>query len=275
MYSNSIGVIYMLSELLEHGPEKLFNLNIDCIQLNCWDTALMTEANAKAAKAMLKDRIRISSFWAGWSGPQVWNFIDGPHTLGITPPAYRFHRINELLKGADFAAWLGSPDIVTHVGFIPEQPSCPEYRDIVQAVKTIANYCEGKGLHFNFETGQETPVSLMRLIKDVGNENLGINLDPANLILYGRGNPVDSLDIFNGYIRGVHVKDGDYPTENFYELGRERVVGEGMVNFPVFLPKLLNQGYIGDLYIEREISGDQQITDIMKTIAYLKELMSV
>ena len=113
----------------------------------------------------------------------------------------------------------------------------------------------------------------MRTIHDIGYENMGVNLDPANLIMYGKGNPVDALDIFGDRIRGVHIKDGDYPTPPFRALGKERVVGEGTVNYPVFLPKLLKNGYKGDLYIEREISGEQQLADIRKTISYINALM--
>ena len=113
----------------------------------------------------------------------------------------------------------------------------------------------------------------MRLFSDIGAENLGVNLDPANLILYGRGNPVDAIDIYGSKIRGVHVKDGDYPKDDFYKLGNERVVGEGSVNYPVFLPKLLKSGYKGDLYIEREITGQKRADDIKKTIIYIKSLM--
>lgn len=114
---------------------------------------------------------------------------------------------------------------------------------------------------------------MMRMIADLENDYVGINLDPANLILYGKGNPVDALDIFGERVRGVHVKDGDYPKGNFYKLGEERVVGEGSVNYPGSLPKLLKNGYKGDLYIEIEISGEQQTKDIIKTIKYVKELM--
>ena len=273
MYNNSIGVIYNLSELLDNGPDKLLDLDIGCVQISSGNPELYTEKNAETVKKMLKDKIRISSFMAGWSGPAIWDSVDGPHTLGIVPPAYRDKRMNELLKGADFAYMLETANIATHVGFIPEHPSYPEYRGVVQAVKYIAAHCKSKGIYFNFETGQETPVTLMRCIKDIGMDNIGINFDPANLILYGRGNPVDAIDIFKGYVRGVHVKDGDYPSGDFYLLGEERKVGEGTVNFPVFLPKLLNQGgYKGDLYIEREISGEQQIKDIKDTIKYLQKL---
>jgi len=113
----------------------------------------------------------------------------------------------------------------------------------------------------------------MRTIYDIGFDNVGINFDPANIILYGKGNPVDAIDIFGDRIKGVHVKDGDYPTAPFRALGKERVVGEGTVNYPVFLPKLLESGYTGDLYIEREISGEQQIADIKKTIDYIKQFL--
>jgi len=273
MYNNSIGVIYSLSELLEHGPDKLFDLEIDCVQLNAWNTELYTEKNAGAVKKMLKDKIRISSFWVGWSGPTVWNSIDGPHTLGIVPPAFRHQRMNELLKGVDFAHMLETENMATHVGFIPEHPSFPKYRGVVQTVKHIAAYCKIKGIYFNFETGQETPVTLMRCIKDIGLDNLGINLDPANLILYGRGNPIDSLDVFGQYVRCIHAKDGLYPT-NGRELGHEVRVGTGKVNFPDFIKKLRDIGFTGDFIIEREISGEQQRLDIAQTVNDLKQWLT-
>ena len=274
MYHNSIGVIYELGKLLNQGAEPLVDLGVDCVQLVCWNQKLLTKENAKKVLELMNGRIRIGSFWAGWSGPKVWDNVDGPHTLGIVPSAYRSKRIEELLCGADFTHALGVKDMATHIGFIPEQPSHPDYREVVVAVKYLADYCKERAIYFNFETGQETPTTLMRLIQDAEKDNLGINLDPANLILYGKGNPVDAIDLFKGRIRGVHVKDGEYPCGDLYKLGKERVVGEGAVNFPVFLSKLLSQGYQGDFYIEREISGEQQMIDIKKTLIYIKEKMN-
>ncbi len=272
MANNSIGVIYQLADVLSFGSSKLEALGAECVQLQCFEPELLTEENARKVKDALGGKVRISSFWAGWSGPQVWDFTSGPSTLGLVPESYRAMRMKELIKGADFAAMLGVKNMATHVGFIPENPSTKEYRDLCEALRYIVAYCKTKGLNFNFETGQETPVTLMRMITDIGQDNVGINLDPANLILYGKGNPVDALDLFRGRINGVHVKDADYTT-SFYNLGEEKVVGEGSVNFPVFLPKLIAQGYTGDLYIEREISGEQQITDIKKTFDYVKNLL--
>lgn len=272
MKKNSIGVIYQLSDIFKFGSKQLEELGAECVQIQCFEPELLTEENAEKVKESLNGKIRISSFWAGWSGPQVWDFTSGPSTLGLVPEGYRSIRLKDLMRGADFAAMLGVKNMATHVGFIPENPSTEAYRGLCEALKFIVAYCKEKGLNFNFETGQETPVTLMRMITDIGADNVGINLDPANLILYGKGNPVDALDLFKGYVRGVHIKDANY-TASFYNLGEEKVVGEGSVNFPVFLPKLINQGYAGDLYIEREISGEQQIKDIKRTFEYVKGIM--
>ena len=273
MSKNRIGVIYSLKKLLEVGADELISLGIECVQLQCFESEYFTKENAEKVKQILGDKIAVSSIWAGWSGPQVWNFEEGPHTLGLAPETYRSMRLKELMIGADFTEQLGVENMATHVGFIPENPSTEAYKSLLSVIKFIANYCKEKNIHFNFETGQETPTTLMRMITDTGNDYVGINLDPANLIMYGKGNPVDALDLFGSRVRGVHVKDGDYPTGSFYELGKERVVGEGSVNYPVFLPKLLKNGYTGDLYIEREISGEQRIKDIIKTIDYVRQML--
>lgn len=274
MYDNKVGVIITPPRLEEIGAEVLFDMGIESIQLSVWDTKYATKEYAEQLKEMLQGKIEVTSIWGGWSGPRVWDFLDGPVTLGIVPEAYRDSRMKELMAYADLAVFMGCPHLATHMGYMPEQPCYPEYRGVVQTIRYLATYCEERGLGLNFETGQETPVTLMRVIQDVGKDNLGINLDPANLILYGRGNPIDALDIFGDRITGVHVKDGFYPKGNFYKTGQHAVVGEGAVNYPVFLPKLLKLGYKGDLYIEREIDGEQQIVDIKKTIKYVRDMLA-
>ncbi|MBQ3055350.1 MAG: sugar phosphate isomerase/epimerase [Oscillospiraceae bacterium] len=253
----------------------MLNAGVETIQLSVWPRAAqyMDDAHIDEMKRYLNGRARITSVWGGWSEPAVWDFWKGPSTLGLVPAQYRVQRVAELKKSADLAYKLGVHDLATHVGFIPEQPCYDGYQELVETIADLADYCAERDLSFNFETGQETPVTLMRVIHDTGKKNLGVNLDPANLILYGRANPVDAIDIYGDRIRGVHIKDGTYPCGDFRNLGEERVVGEGSVNFPVFLPKLLAQGYTGDLYIEREIDGDEQMTDVIKTISYLRDLM--
>lgn len=278
-YNNKIGIIQNLKYFFDEKEKGLLDQMVDAglqtvqVLVNDESLHLMNDENAEKLLKMLDGKLQVTSFWCGWSGPNVWNFVDGPGTLGLVPEAYRAIRIEELKKGAHFANRLGVRDMATHVGFVPEQPCYQGYRELVAAISHISDYCAQFDISFNFETGQETPVTLMRLFSDVGAENLGVNLDPANLIMYGRANPVDAIDIYGDKVRGVHVKDGDYPKGDFHKLGKERVVGEGSVNYPVFLPKLLKNGYKGDLYIEREITGEERAEDVKKTITYIKTLM--
>ncbi len=267
-----IGVIISLDSVLAGGIRELDHLGLSTCQVSAWNPAQYTPENADRVREALGERVTISSLWAGWPPPAVWNFVDGPLTLGLVPTAYRAARVDGLKRGADFAHMLGLTDVTTHVGFIPENPSTTEYREVVIAIREVAQYCKNLGLYFNFETGQETPVTLIRTIEDVGTGNMGVNLDPANLLLYGKANPVDAVDIYQGLVRGVHVKDGFYPT-NGRDLGREVPVGQGLVNFPILLSKLNNYGYSGSLTIEREISGPQQQKDILMAIGFLRKLM--
>ncbi|MCS7047945.1 MAG: sugar phosphate isomerase/epimerase [Verrucomicrobiae bacterium] len=230
-----IGVIVGLTDKPENELGKVVDLGLRSCQVASWNMELWTPSIGKALiEAARKLEITITTFWAGYPGPVVWDLIDGPSTGGLVPPQYRAERVAALKKAADFAASLGLPSITTHVGFLPVDPKDRVYLDTVDAIREIAEHCRRLGLEFWFETGQETPVTLLRTIELVNTGNLGINLDPANLILYGMGNPVDALDVFGRYVRGVHAKDGRYPT-NGRELGRETPLGEGQVNFAVLI----------------------------------------
>ncbi len=272
MYQLDIGAIVSLESLLKDGTGELQALDLNSCQVNAWNTDILTEENASALKEILGGSIKVSSLWVGWPGPKAWNFIDGPATLGLVPREFRYVRMEALKRGARFAKMLGITDITTHVGFLPENPSTTEYREVVIAIRDVASYCKSLGLYFNFETGQETPVTLVRTIEDIGLDNLGINLDPANLLLYGKGNPVDAVDVYGDRIRGVHVKDGRYPTDGRH-LGQETPVGEGGVDFPRLLDRLIAHGYRGALTIEREISGPKQKEDIRKAKDILENIL--
>ena len=177
-----------------------------------------------------------------------------------------------LEEGSDFARKIGVADLITHVGYMPENPYDELYPEVITALKHIVGKCARNGQYFLFETGQETPVTLLRAIQDIGMENVGINLDPANLIMYGKANPVDALDVFGKYVRGVHGKDGLYPTDG-RELGQEVPIGEGKVDFPRFIARLKECGYDGDITIEREITGEEQARDIIRGKEILDRLI--
>lgn len=256
--------------------EKLITLrknDFDSCQLLSFGKKLWTDENAVIIKDLLeKYNITVSAFWCGWEGPSIWNFYDGPLTLGLVPPEYRYVRMQNLCDGADFAHKLGITDIATHMGFIPETPYDPNFAPFCTAVRYVARHLKENGQFLLFETGQETPVTMLRCFEQVNCDNLGINLDTANLILYGKANPVDALDVFGKYVRNIHAKDGCYPI-NGHDLGKETRLGEGKVDFYGVFKKLHELGYNSHVTIEREIDGDQQLIDILDARKYLQNII--
>ncbi len=270
-----IGVCVGFSEI-ETMPQKLDALieqGFDNCQLISWSPNAWTAENSVTLNNLLNEKgITVSAFWCGWEGPAVWNFTEGPKTLGLVPAEYREMRIKNLCDGADFAKSLGVKNVVTHMGFIPEDPNDPVLGELCEAVKRVACHLYENGQNLLFETGQETPVAMLRCFEKVGMDNLGVNLDTANLILYGKANPVDALDVFGKYVLNLHAKDGTYPT-NGTELGNETRIGDGKVDFKGVLSGLHKLGYKGYVTIEREISGEQQIADIKHAKEYLQNII--
>jgi len=270
-----LGVLINYSKGTDIAAEfkKALDMELPTCQLCVWDMDMYTGANAAAVNSAVKETgFEISGLWAGWSGPAAWNFYDGPLTLGLVPRAYRAHRLKELFAAADFAAGINVTDVITHIGFLPENPNDEDYHGAVAAVKSLAKYMEQKGQYFLFETGQETPTTMLRAFEDIGAGNLGVNFDSGNLIMYGNANAVDAAGMLGKYIRGVHCKDGEYPVCG-KKLGAEKPLGQGRVDFPALIAKLKNMGYDRCLTIEREISGEQQIADIKNARDLLQELI--
>jgi sugar phosphate isomerase/epimerase len=204
--------------------------------------------------------------------PLVWNFLEGPSTIGLVPPKTRSARIDALRQVSDFAKLLGIPQVQTHCGFIPENPADPLYPGAVDAIRTVAQHCQGNGQYFLMETGQETPTTMSRAIRDVNMPNLAVGLDTANLILYGKANPVDAVDMIGPHVRSVHAKDGKWPTDPS-KLGEEVLIGQGLVDFKQVFTKLHRLGYTGAITIERETSGPQQIEDVKNEKLYLQRIL--
>ena len=271
-----IGVLVRFTpgvDLLEEFT-RVKEMNLTSCQLSVWDLSVYTDAYAKSLKAAVKKTgITVSGLWAGWSGPKEWNFTAGPETLGIVPVAYRAMRLKELEDASDFAEKAGITDIITHLGFLPENPNGGEFYPIVAAVRDLANKYKKKNQRLLLETGQETPVTVLRLIQATGCDNIGINLDTANLILYGKANPVDALDVFGPYVWNTHCKDGLFPTCGD-KLGVEVPLGKGKANIKEVVKKLAKLDYPGPLTIEREIRGEEQIRDIVMARDLLLSIMA-
>jgi sugar phosphate isomerase/epimerase len=205
-------------------------------------------------------------------GPLEWNFTQGPSTIGLVPPKTRAARMDALYQASDFAKQLGISQVQTHCGFIPEDPTDALYPGAVEAIRAVAQHCQGNGQYFLMETGQETPTTMSRVLLDVAMPNLAVGLDTANLILYGKANPVDAVDILGPHVRSIHAKDGRWPTDPS-KLGEEVLIGKGLVNFREVFTKLHRIGYTGAVTIERETSGPQQIEDVRQEKLYLERIL--
>ena len=230
------------------------------------------ELVGRLRQALEKHQIEATSLVVGGPGKEVWDFYQGPLTIGLVPRETRAARIAHIKKASDFAKQCGIQTVQTHCGFIPENPNDPLYKETIIAMREVAAYCQSNGQNFRYETGQETPITLVRAIQDVSLDNQGVNFDLANLILYGKANPVDAIELLGPYVQGIHAKDGLFPTDP-KNLGKEVPIGKGKVDFPRIIERLKQLNYRGAVTIEREISGPQQVADVREAKAYLEKLI--
>jgi L-ribulose-5-phosphate 3-epimerase len=223
-------------------------------------------------KALETYHIEATSVVVGGPGKEVWDFYGGPLTIGVVPRETRGARVAHIKKASDFAKECGIAAIQTHCGFIPENPNDALYKETVETIRELAECCKRNGQNLRYETGQETPVTLVRTMQDVGTDNQGVNFDLANLILYGKANPVDAIELLGPYIQGIHAKDGLWPTDP-KRLGKEVPIGKGKVDFSRIISRLKEIDYRGAVTIEREISGPHQMEDVRAAKTYLEELI--
>lgn len=195
-------------------------------------------------------------------------------TVGFIPPATREEREARTKAVSDFAAELGVKSIACHIGFVPDDDSHPDYVAVHGMVRRICDHAAKHGQTFVLETGQEPAHTLMHFLKDVDRANLGINFDPANMILYGTGDPIEALDILKDKVLSVHAKDGDWPPKDVPgALGTEKPLGAGAVGMERFVAKLKEIGYKGTVNIEREIEDlELRFADMANGVKLLERL---
>ena len=203
----------------------------------------------------------------------TWNFRQGPATIGLVPIDERFEKLDLYRKMIDFCVQAGIPAMHSHFGFIPEDPSSAQYKDFIEVMRGLATYAKERNVLIYFETGQETPITLIRAIRDIGTGNLFINCDLANLLMYGKSNSLDAVKLFGNLIKEFHAKDGKYPDPNNpYELGHEVPIPTGDVDFPAVIAELKKQGFKGAITIECELNGTRH-DYVIQTRKYLQELL--
>ena len=223
-------------------------------------------------KAALDAGIEISAQFVGFrdsfcSWDNRFDFINA----GINSQIFGTQRIEYVYSVIPFLKELDVTDMILHAGHISCDPFSDSYNRMLSAVALLGSKLGAAGLNLLFETGPAAPVTLLRLIMEAGYANLYVNLDTGNLIMYGYGNPVDALATFGKYVRNTHFKDGLPPTDP-YKLGKEVPIGNGNVDFPKVVKLMKELGYDRYITIEREISGPEQMRDILTTKEYIETL---
>lgn len=254
---------------------RIKNLGVRCGQLGIGGDVPMDAAAAAEWKSTLAaEDFTVVTCFAAYNGE---NYADIPtvqQTVGFIPPATRAEREARTIELSDFAAALGVKSIACHIGFVPEDDQHPDYIAVKAMVQRICDHAAKHGQTFALETGQEPARTLLHFLKDLNRDNIGINFDPANMILYGTGDPIEALGVLAPHVISVHAKDGDWPPQGVEgALGTERPLGQGSVGMPRFVAKLKEIGYKGTMNIERETEDlEQRYADMAMAVKLLEGL---
>lgn len=272
-----IGVFVSCDAGLGLPLEAVKQIGVPTVQLHAPQPASRTVTNADQLMARLSElRVVPTCMFAGFRGESYEDIPTVQKTVGLTPPATRKERIEELKRVSEFAGMLEIDSIGLHVGFIPHDESSDDFSTLVAAMREVCQFCAGHGQAVHLETGQEPAAVLLKFLQRAEQDNLFVNFDPANMILYGSGEPLEALAEIGPYVRSVHCKDAKWSERPGQSWGTEVPLGEGDVDFPRFLQMLANLGYVGPLTIEREIPQEpqRQRDEIRRAVELLNQLRS-
>ena len=270
-----IGVFTSLDAGLGVKLEVARELSVPTIQLHAPAQSTRTPENARQFLVKLKEAgITLTAVFGGFEGESYADIPTVSRTVGLVPRELRAARTQEMKEISDFAKLLGCRVIALHLGFVPHDTKDPLYAEVLKVTQDVCDHAKRNGQNLHLETGQETAEGLLQFIHDVGRDNLFINFDPANLILYGTGKPIEALQKVGRYVRSCHCKDAKWAAQPGKEWGQEMPLGQGDVGMEQFLRTLQRLGYDGPLTIEREIPQEpaRQKAEINHAIRLLTEL---
>ncbi|MCI0360099.1 MAG: sugar phosphate isomerase/epimerase [Planctomycetaceae bacterium] len=270
-----IGVFASVDAGLGVKLEVAKELGVPTIQLHAPHAASRTKANAEAfVKRLDQLGIQLTCVFGGFEGESYADIPTVASTVGLVPPATRTSRTKELKEIADFARLLGCKVVGLHIGFVPHDTKDPLYRQTLDVTRDVCDHCAKNGQSLHLETGQESADSLLQFIHDVERPNLFINFDPANMILYGTGEPIAALKKVGRFVKSIHCKDGKWSPEPGKTWGQEVPLGQGDVGMENYLRTLKEIGYDGPLTIEREIpqEPERQKAEIGHAIRLLTDI---
>jgi len=272
-----IGVFTSIDAGLGVKLEVASELQIPTIQLHAPAKATRTQENADKFLARLSELgITLTAVFGGFEGESYADIPTVVKTVGLVPPETRADRTAEMKEISDFAKMLGCSVVALHLGFIPHDTNDPIYQEIIDVTRDVCDHCKSNGQTLHLETGQESADGLLQFIGDVQRDNLFVNFDPANMILYGTGEPIEALKKVGKYVRSIHCKDAKWAANPGKEWGQEVPLGDGEVGMENYLRTLDEIGYTGPLTIEREIpqEPERQKTEISHASSLLCDMKS-
>lgn len=270
--SNRLGVCSW--SLRPRTPEQLIeavrDLGISVVQLALTPHRDSTEAWDDAPKKLRDAGIRIASGMFGTVGEDYATLESIRETGGLLPDEHWQANLEIARDVAQIARDNDIELISFHAGFIPHDQNDPLFATMLERIRTVADCYAEHGLQLLFETGQETADDLLTFLNVLDRKNVGVNFDPANMILYAKGDPIEALAKLLPHIKQVHIKDA-LPTQTPGTWGSEVVVGDGAVGWQAFMQTLRDSNYTGDLIIERE-AGENRQGDIRTAISKINPL---
>jgi sugar phosphate isomerase/epimerase len=255
---------------------EIASLGVRCGQLGVAGSTEVDGTFVKDWKAALEEhQFALATVFCAYNGESYADAATVQRTVGFIPRESRAEREARTLEVSDAAAQIGVRSVATHVGFVPHDPSDPDYVAVRDMVRRVCDRAARNHQTFALETGQEPAHVLLKFFENVARPNLRINFDPANMILYGTGDPVEAFRLLAPHVVSVHCKDGDWPPKDQPgALGSERPLGQGSVGIERFVQALKDGGYRGILSIEREAENQQErIADIRMAIGLLRRIM--
>jgi sugar phosphate isomerase/epimerase len=273
-----IGVFTSIDAGLGVRLEVARELGVPTIQLHAPAKPTRTAESAEKFLHQLDVMgIKLTAVFGGFDGESYADIPTTQRTVGLVPTETRSARTQEMKEISDFAKRLKCSVVALHLGFIPPAAQdAAAYQEVVKVTREVCDHCEKNGQDLHLETGQEGADELLEFLGDVERSNLFVNFDPANMILYGTGEPIDALKKIGRYVHSVHCKDAKWAANPGQEWGQEVALGEGDVNIRRYLQTLEQLGYDGPLTIERELSQepDRQKAEIGHAIRLLTQLRS-
>ena len=269
-----IGVMFWAGRDPVETVRELKALGARCGQIGIAGDFPLAGAAAQWKAALQAEDFPVVTAFCAYNGESYADIPTVQRTVGFIPPKTRAEREQRTYAVSDFARDAGIPGIATHIGFVPEDSSDSDYLAVREMVRRVCDHARKNKQTFALETGQEAAETLRAFFIDVNRENLGINFDPANMILYGTGDPIDALGILAQHVVSVHCKDGDWPPKGVAgALGEEKPLGQGSVGMDRFIQKLKSSHFKGPLKIEREVSDQaQRLRDIAMGVKLLEKL---